>query len=63
MSTISIEEQRERNVLGTRYRNQQARDRIDDQVRGIRTAINFLIEKEKALITESEALKPAGGKA
>jgi hypothetical protein len=63
MSTISSEKQRERNQLSTRYRNQQKRDRIDDQMRGIRTAINILIEKEKELIAESEKLKPAGGKA
>jgi hypothetical protein len=45
--------------LSTRYKNQQKRDKIDEQVRGIRTAINILIEKEKELLAESEKLKPA----
>lgn len=62
MSIIPAEEQRERNVIGTRYRNQQKRDLIDEKVRGIRTAINILIEKERELIAESEALKPTGSK-
>ena len=63
MSTVlpSAEEMRERNQLSTRYKNQQKRDKIDDQVRGIRTAINFLIAKEKELLAESEELKPAKG--
>jgi hypothetical protein len=53
------EDMRERNMLSTRYKNQQKRDKIDEQVRGIRTAINFLIEKERELIAESEKLNPA----
>jgi len=60
MSTIlpSAEEMRERNLLSTRYRNQQKRDQLDEQVRGIRIAINILIARERELIAESEKLKP-----
>jgi len=59
MSAIPAEEMHERNVLSTRHRNQQKRDKIDEQVRCIRTAINILIEKERELIAESEKLSPA----
>ena len=63
MTKPSEGELRERNVLGSRYMNHRKRDKIDDQVRGIRVAINFLIETERELIAESEALKPARSKA
>lgn len=53
------EELQKRNTLSTRYRNQQKKDIIDGQARGIRTAINVLILKERELIAESEKLKPA----
>lgn len=59
MTAIPEAEMKERNLLGTRYRNQQKRDKIDEEVRGIRTAINILIAREKELIAESEKLKPA----
>jgi uncharacterized coiled-coil DUF342 family protein len=59
MTKPSVAEMHGRNLLSTRYHNQQKRDKIDEQVRGIRQAINFLIEKEKELIAESEKLKPA----
>jgi hypothetical protein len=61
MSTVlpSAEEMAERNLLSTRYKNSQKKILIDDQIRGVRTAINILIAKERELIAESEALSPA----
>ncbi len=65
MSTFlpSAEEMRERNALSTRYRNQQKRDLIDEQARGVRVAINILLAKERELQAESEKLAPARSKA
>lgn len=62
MTVSSAEDTRERNLLSTRYKNQQKRDIIDEQVRGIRHAINFLLAKERELIAESEKLNPARSK-
>jgi uncharacterized coiled-coil DUF342 family protein len=59
MTKPAADEMRERHQLSTRYKNQQKRDKIDEQVRGIRQTINFLIEKERELIAESQKLKPA----
>jgi hypothetical protein len=63
MSTVPPEELHERNLLSTRYLNAQKKAAIDDQVRGIRQAINFLIAKEEVLKREAEKLKPARSKA
>jgi len=60
MSTIPPEELAERQALGARYHAQRRIDQIDDQVRGIRTAINILIKEEKALLKEKAALEGEG---
>ena len=58
MSEVPPEELEKRNLLSDRYKNAQKKAILDDQVRGIRTAINILIKKEREPITESEALNP-----
>jgi uncharacterized coiled-coil DUF342 family protein len=65
MSTILPSEGEiwERHQLSTRYRNQQKRDRIDEQVRGIDEAAKILQEKRDELLKEAEKLKPARQKA
>lgn len=55
---ISAEERERRNQLSTRYKNGQKKDRIDDEIRGIRTAINILIQREQELLEESKKLSP-----
>lgn len=54
----SDEEMAERHTLADKYQNAQKKALIDDDIRGIRKAINFLILKERELIKESEALNP-----
>lgn len=56
--TLPPEELARRNQLSTRYKNGQKKDRIDDEIRGIRMAINILIAKEQELQEESEKLSP-----
>lgn len=52
------EELARRNQLSTRYKNGKKLDLIEDQIRGIRTAINILITKEKELQEEKQQLLP-----
>jgi hypothetical protein len=51
-------EMQERHTLADQYRDAQKKALIDDDIRGIRKAINFLILKERELIAESKALEP-----
>ena len=57
--TLPPEELARRNQLATRYKNGKKLDLIEDQIRGIRTAINILITKERELQEESKKLKEA----
>jgi hypothetical protein len=52
-------EMQERHKLADRYHASQEKAKIDDQIRGIRTAINFLIAKEEELRARSAELAPA----
>ena len=52
------EELARRNQLSTRYKNGKKLDLIEDQIRGIRTAINILVTKEKELQEEKKRLSP-----
>ena len=61
MSTIPPEELAGRRALGTRYHAQRRIDQIEDQVRGIRTAVNILIKEEKTLLKEKESLQEVDG--
>jgi len=56
---ISQEELDRRNQLATRYKTGKKLDLIEDQIRGIRTAINILVTKERELQEESKKLKEA----
>ena len=56
--TLPPEELARRNQLSTRYKNGQKKDRIDDEIRGIRMAINILIQREQELLEESRKLSP-----
>ncbi len=56
--SVPPEELARRNQLSTRYKNGQKKDRIDEEIRGIRMAINILILKEKELLEESKKLSP-----
>lgn len=44
--------------VNPRYKNGQKKDRIDDEIRGIRIAINILIRREQELQEESKRLAP-----
>lgn len=55
---ISQEELDRRNQLATRYKNGKKLDLIEDQIRGIRTAINILVTKEQELQEEKKRLLP-----
>ena len=57
--TLPPEELARRNQLSTRYKNGKKLDLIEDQIWGIRTAINILITKERELQEESKKLKEA----
>jgi len=61
--TLPPEELARRNQLSTRYKNGQKKDRIDDEIRGIRMAINILIAKEQELQEESKKLSSKRGPA
>jgi hypothetical protein len=56
--TLPPEELARRNQLSTRYKNGKKLDLIEDQIRGIRTAINILVTKEKELLAEKKQLLP-----
>ena len=56
--TLSQEERERRNQLSTRYKNSQEKARIDDEIRGIRLAINILIRREQELQEESKRRAP-----
>jgi len=56
---IADGEMQKRHECVGRYRNQQKRDAIDTQIRGIDTAILILQEKRAELQAESDRLKPA----
>ena len=57
------EEMARRNQLSSRYKNGQEQDRIYDEIRGIRMAINILIAKEQELQEKSKKLSPKRGTA
>lgn len=59
-TTVPAEELAERQALGAKYHAQRRIDQINDQVRGIRAAINILIKEEKALLGERAALRGEG---
>ena len=52
------EELARRNQLSTRYKNGKKLDLIEDQIRGIRTAINILVTKEQELQEVKKRLSP-----
>ena len=54
--TLPPEELARRNQLSTRYKNGKKLDLIEDQIRGIRTAINILVTKEQELQEEKKRL-------
>ena len=56
--TLHPEELARRNQLSTRYKNGKKLDLIEDQIRGIRTAINILVTKEQELQEEKKRLSP-----
>ena len=60
MTTVPPDELAERQALGARYHAQRRIDQIDELVQGIRTVINILIRKEKALLAEKAALEGEG---
>lgn len=55
------EEMARRNQLSSRYKNGQEQDRIYDEIRSIRMAINILIAKEQELQEKSKKLSPKRG--
>ena len=57
-SSIPPGELAERHELAARYEKARAKARIDDDIRGIRTAVKYLIGKEKELQEESVRLQP-----
>ena len=52
------EELASRHQLAIRYETGKKLDQIEDQIRGIRAAINILITKEKELQEEKQQLLP-----
>jgi hypothetical protein len=56
--TLPPEELARRNQLATRYKTGKKLDQIEDQIRGIRTAINILVTKEQELQEEKKQLLP-----
>ena len=52
------EELASRHQLAIRYETGKKLDLIEDQIRGIRTAINILVTKEKELLAERKQLSP-----
>ena len=56
--TLPPEELARRNQLSTRYKTGKKLDLIEDQIRGIRTAINILVAKGRELQEEKKQLLP-----
>ena len=56
--TLPPEELASRHQLAIRYETGKKLDLIEDQIRGIRAAINILITKEKELQEEKKQLLP-----
>ena len=56
-SSIPPGELAERRELAARYEEARAKARIDDDIRGIRTAVKYLMAKEKELQEESVRLQ------
>ena len=56
--TLPPEELASRQQLAIRYETGKKLDQIEDQIRGIRTAINILVTKEQELQEEKKQLLP-----
>lgn len=56
--TLPPEELASRHQLAIRYETGKKLDEIEDQIRGIRTAINILVTKEQELQEEKKRLLP-----
>jgi len=56
--TLPPEELASRHQLAIRYETGKKLDQIEVQIRGIRTAINILVTKEKELLAERKQLLP-----
>ena len=56
--TLPPEELASRHQLAIRYETGKKLDLIEDQIRGIRTAINILVTKEQELQEEKKQLSP-----
>ena len=56
--TLPPEELASRHQLAIRYETGKKLDQIEDQIRGIRAAINILITKEEELQEEKKQLLP-----
>jgi len=56
--TLPPEELASRHQLAIRYETGKKLDQIEDQIRGIRTAINILVTKEQELQEEKKQLSP-----
>lgn len=56
--TLPPEELASRHQLAIRYETGKKLDLIEDQIRGIRTAINILVTKEQELQEEKKRLLP-----
>lgn len=56
-SSIPAGELAERRELAARYEKARSKARIDDDIRGIKTAVRYLIAKEKELQEESARLQ------
>jgi len=57
-SSIPAEEQEERRKQAARYEEAQRKAKIDDDIRGLQTAVSYLKAKEKELQEESARLQP-----
>lgn len=56
--TLPPEELASRHQLAIRYETGKKLDQIEDQIRGIRTAINILVTKKQELQEEKQQLSP-----
>ena len=56
MSTISPQELADRQALGARYEASQELARVQDMIRGHRSAINTLIREERELLRKAQEL-------
>lgn len=57
-SSIPAEELEERRKQAARYEESRRKAKIDDDIRTIKTAVNYLKAKEKELQEESASLQP-----